>query len=895
LRATATIRRTAAVLTALLVGGSSALVTVAPASAASGQPVNAVIVDGRGYGHGIGLSQWGAYGWATRYGWNWQQILAFYYGGTSLGPVAPTDFTGTPVGSVTVRLVALDNAQTAVVQDAGQATTSADPLARPFASLVAREWPGQRNIYKVWGKATAECPAATANLDDPASGWVPVAEATAGPVTFMAPRGAADDAAVPGELLGLCEPAGTVRYYRGSLRAMNGSDGENRTVNEVALEWYTKGVVPRESPASWGDAAGGAGMNALRAQAVAARTYALAEGGATSRFSYAKTCDTQACQVYGGAATRPGVGGAVSVLEDARTNRAVDETAGIVDRKPDGQVALTMFSSSNGGRSLGGLFPAVDDAGDAVADNPNYNWAVQIAAGQFEQKWPQIGSLRDVSVTARSNGGPLGGYADQVRISGTSGSVTITGDAFRTAFGLKSRWFATTPVAQAAPSEPAVGRLLVVGDSVGASINAGLTQLLQGAYTDLQVDTVGGRCTVGSNCVGPDGLTVVRSAPTPAFALLELGYNDNPPTFGGEIDQVLAALTARGVSRVLWVNLSERRPGGSGSFYAPANAALRAAATRWPQLTVLDWNATSSGDEATRWFLPGSATTPDLVHLTETGRAKFSQWLRQQLDDLRAAGGLPGTAGAPPVAPTPPAPTGRPTLRLGDRSTAVQQMQAALTANGIRTTADGIFGPVTERNVRSFQSLKGLPVTGVVDDATWAALGITAPAASSPAPAPAAPSPPTLPTLQRGARGSAVVTLQSALTRNGIRTTADGIFGPTTQKNVTTFQSRRALRATGVVDAATWSALGVSTLVSATPTPAPASPPPSSRPTVRRGSTGTAVTELQYVLVLARFTQTVNGKFGPQTEGNVRTFQSRKGLPVTGVVDAATWSALGFK
>ena len=65
----------------------------------------------------------------------------------------------------------------------------------------------------------------------------------------------------------------------------------------LLIENYLKGVLPREVPASWGNAGGGAGMNALWAMAVAARSFAHSQG----RYTYAQTCDTATCQVYGGA------------------------------------------------------------------------------------------------------------------------------------------------------------------------------------------------------------------------------------------------------------------------------------------------------------------------------------------------------------------------------------------------------------------------------------------------------------------------------------------------------------------------------------------------------------------------------------------------------------------
>ena len=64
-----------------------ALVPVTPVRASDAVP-NAVVVYGRGNGHGRGMSQWGSYGWATTQGWSWQQILSFYYPGLAQGPLA---------------------------------------------------------------------------------------------------------------------------------------------------------------------------------------------------------------------------------------------------------------------------------------------------------------------------------------------------------------------------------------------------------------------------------------------------------------------------------------------------------------------------------------------------------------------------------------------------------------------------------------------------------------------------------------------------------------------------------------------------------------------------------------------------------------------------------------
>lgn len=65
---------------------------------------------------------------------------------------------------------------------------------------------------------------------------------------------------------------------------------------------------------------------------------------------------------------------------------------------------------------------------------------------------------------------------------------------------------------------------------------------------------------------------------------------------------------------------------------------------------------------------------------------------------------------------------GRSILARGQKGPAVASLQNALTASGIATDADGMFGPITESAVKLAQSRHGLPVTGTVDSATWAAL-----------------------------------------------------------------------------------------------------------------------------------------------------------------------------
>jgi SpoIID/LytB domain protein len=239
------------------------------------------------------------------------------------------------------------------------------------------------------------------------------------------------------QMLTVCENG---RTYRGALSlVMDG--GASRVVNTVYMQDYLRGVVPRESSGSWGSAAGGAGLNALMAQAVAARSYAWAE----NRTSYAKTCDTTACQVYGGA----GLNG--SSIEDWRTDAAVGNTGGEV-MMLNGEVARTEFSASSGGYTAGGTFPAVQDDGDLAA-SPYANWSVTVAGSTIANAFG-VGTLQAVTVLSRNGLGADGGRVTKVRVSGSSRSVDVTGNDFRSALGLRSDWFTPGPVQGAAVTPP---------------------------------------------------------------------------------------------------------------------------------------------------------------------------------------------------------------------------------------------------------------------------------------------------------------------------------------------------------------------------------------------------------------------------------------------------------
>jgi SpoIID/LytB domain protein len=582
----------------------------------------AVVVDGVGNGHGRGLSQWGAYGWAVNYGSTWEQILDHYYGGTTMGDVGNS--------RITVRLLALDDQQTAVISATGMANWGSTGN---FYSLVAREV--TENRYDVWGSTSTppSCPDPAVPLAAP---WVLLS--TGGPVpggaavTFTTPGG--DDPNTPaGDLLGVCGAGGIVDHYRGSIYAANGTANENRTVNSVPIESYLRGVVPRESPASWGLAGGGKGANALKAQAVAARSYALTQG----RYSYANTCDSSACQVYGGAGWRVSASSAgATSREHELTDAAIVATTGKVRVWPGGGIVSTEFSASNGPRTAGGSFPAVDDPADAEPANPLHRWTRVIDAQALATKF-DLGTLTAAFTERDPSTQWDGQWGNRVQLVGTGGSTTMSALSFRGSYGLPSHGISIRVITREmiTPQDFAF-----IGDSVGFSISdAGTSELpalLDGVFASNVFDSVGGRCTASPNCIGTTGVQAAQAISNGTeIAIVELGYND-PSSFAAKIDQVMAVLRGKGVTRVGWVTMSERRTTSAVAF-AAANQALNAARARWSELVVLDWNAASSGPDRDRWYA-------DDVHLTSTGQSEFALWLRGQVLSLATAG--PGKLGA---------------------------------------------------------------------------------------------------------------------------------------------------------------------------------------------------------------------------------------------------------
>ncbi len=121
------------------------------------------------------------------------------------------------------------------------------------------------------------------------------------------------------------------KWYRGHLIIQN-KNKKLTVINDVDLEDYIKGVVPSEMPSGWE-------LEALKAQAIAARSYALANLGKRASLGY-DLKDTPEDQAYGGASA-----------ETSKTNRAVDETSGLV-LTYNYKVVSAFYSASAGGQTV---------------------------------------------------------------------------------------------------------------------------------------------------------------------------------------------------------------------------------------------------------------------------------------------------------------------------------------------------------------------------------------------------------------------------------------------------------------------------------------------------------------------------------------------------------------
>ena len=361
-----------------------ALVTAVLGLAPAADGRGLFVLKGRGWGHGVGMSQWGAFGLAKN-GTGYREILSHYYAGTTVATRPPR--------TVGVELTA---GRRAVVIGSSA----------PFRVVA-----GARRVPHAAGGAT---------VTKTATGRIRVqglAGTFANPATFTA--------TAPSGPLRLGSP-----HYRGSL-VVSVKNGALRVVNRLGMDAYVRGVVPRESPSWWPAAA-------LQAQAVAARSYeafALAQGGGKCGGAF---CRDTRDQVYGGldgeaASTNAAVTGtAGEVVIDGGGN--VAQT--FFHSSSGGRTAASV---DVWGGNISYLQSRADPR-DLVAENPNRLWRVLITDRQLRRR---LGLAR-VPTDAVALRNP----SDRVRAIRASGPGWTTdvaapsgGDGFRWLLGLKSNRF----------------------------------------------------------------------------------------------------------------------------------------------------------------------------------------------------------------------------------------------------------------------------------------------------------------------------------------------------------------------------------------------------------------------------------------------------------------------
>ena len=388
-------RHLAALTTAALAAG------LVPSAA---DAASRIVVKGRGFGHGVGMSQYGAFGFAKQ-GSTYDRILAHYYSGTALGALDSqpdvrvllrSDFSGSFSGAAKV---------------AGERSLDPDTtysVART-AEGVALRTPGGEVI-----------------------------DTYTSPLRVEAPAGGSI------RLAGRAQNGVTGGRYRGAMEFRAGALSGLLAINALPLDDYVRGVVSRESPSSWP-------IEALKAQAVAARTYAITTDKPGDGFQH--YADVRS-QVYGGVEA-----------ETANTDTAVAATRNQVVTF-EGAPIVTYFFSTSGGRtenvenSFLGAKPApylksVKDPFDKAS--PKHTWGpyrYTLSAAQKKLGGLVKGRLKRIKVIQRG----VSPRIVRAQIVGTRGTTTTTGPELRRRFGLFDTWATFTLVTSTAkptPKDPA--------------------------------------------------------------------------------------------------------------------------------------------------------------------------------------------------------------------------------------------------------------------------------------------------------------------------------------------------------------------------------------------------------------------------------------------------------
>ena len=364
----------------LLLAALLAILAAVPAQGAS-----RLVVRGAGFGHGVGMSQYGAYGYAKR-GADHRAILGHYYKGTRLAKLG---------GASEVRVLLKSAGRIVFDRAAGVVGgRRLDPARRYRAT---RALSGAVTLRSASGRELGTY---------------------ASPLTIAGASGGL-------RLLGRSGNAAVDGRYRGSLQIRASALGGLSAINALDLEDYIRGVVAGEMPASWP-------AEALRAQAVAARTYALATSKAGDGFD--QYADTRS-QVYNG------ISG-----ETPTTDAAVAATAREVVSY-EGRPIVTYYFSTSGGRTedvensfLGAQpKPYLRSVADPHDDeSPRHRWVVRMSLRSAQRRLGGLvkGSLERIRVLRRGTSPRV----VRAQVVGTRGRTAVSGPELRRRLGLFDTW-----------------------------------------------------------------------------------------------------------------------------------------------------------------------------------------------------------------------------------------------------------------------------------------------------------------------------------------------------------------------------------------------------------------------------------------------------------------------
>jgi stage II sporulation protein D len=412
-------------LVAALVAAPLAILPAAPAAAEEvfARPGDGVFhFEGHGWGHGHGMNQWGAEG-AARQGVAAKTILDAYYPGTLQQTLTSR--------AIRVLIGEDDHYDVQVKAVSGLAV-------RDLATGGRYVLPSGPSRWRIVADSAGQ------HVQAYTSSWSGAWQfdgrtSLTGPLQFEGPA-----------QVRVYFGNGSARDYRGALRAVRTGTTSINVVNVLDLESYLLGVVPREASSSFKP-------EALKAQAIAARSYSRYKMDHTSSGATYDICSTTSCQVYLGA-RYVSSGGTVTELETSAATTAVNATTGVM-RTYGGSAIFAEFSSSNGGWSVAGTvayLQAKSDPWDSIA-SPVHTWTGQVSAAQLEARYPAVGRLTRIRVTRRDGNGDWGGRVKEVVLEGVNGSgsatkVTTTGGGVylantwpASATGLRGSWWRIKP------------------------------------------------------------------------------------------------------------------------------------------------------------------------------------------------------------------------------------------------------------------------------------------------------------------------------------------------------------------------------------------------------------------------------------------------------------------